>query len=314
MAAVKDWVMEKGGFGMRFLLYRKKAVLPVIVFSLVCSCLSGAGVSQASSKKLHGYTLQRVDVLDSRMKKVAVMEKGITFRYEKQKGNYIQISYYGKKRYLKTGNLVLDSGMAQYVRSHLNQFDSKIKLHRAAKVRPRPGKKGCIYKAAKGSQFKVYGKYGNYYKVQVDGRFGYVLRKGTVEICFIDVVSFPRIAGSTKKEKIVNFAKKFIGNPYVWGGTSLTAGCDCSGFVQQVYRQFGYNLPRCSYQQAEVGRLVKFSELKPGDLVFYYRGGRIGHVTMYIGNGKCIQARGAKYGIVMTDYDYSKPAFARRIL
>lgn len=299
---------------MKFLKYFRRAPIPVLIFSLVCGCFFNMETNSAASTGLHAYTLQRASVLDNRMKKVGVLEKGIVFSYKKQKGNFVQISYYGKKRYVRADSLVLDKDMAQYIRVNYKKFDSKVRLKSDEKVRPQAAPKGCIYRASGGSWFKVYGKYGSYYKVQVDGKFGYVPCSAVTKACFVDVVSFPKIAGTTKREKIVNFARKFLGNPYVWGGTSLTSGCDCSGFIQQIYKQFGYSLPRCSYEQAVTGRKVRFSEMKPGDLVFYYRGKNIGHVTMYIGNGKCIQARGARYGIVVTDYDYSQPAWARRII
>ena len=101
-------------------------------------------------------------------------------------------------------------------------------------------------------------------------------------------------AGNT----VVDFAKQYVGNPYVWGGTSLTDGCDCSGFVQQVYAHYGITLPRCSNNQSKVGERVSASSLQPGDLLFFQRGATIGHVAMYAGNGMIVHAKGSKYGIV----------------
>lgn len=131
----------------------------------------------------------------------------------------------------------------------------------------------------------------------------------------VQITSFEdAVYESEEQSDLVDLACSFVGNAYVWGGTNPNTGADCSGFVQYVYKQFGYDLPRCSYQQAEVGTLVPFSELQPGDLIFYKRGDRIGHVTMYIGDGMCVQARGRAYGICITKYDCSTPDHAMRIL
>lgn len=90
---------------------------------------------------------------------------------------------------------------------------------------------------------------------------------------------------------ICDYAKQFIGTKYVWGGESLTKGCDCSGFVRQVYKHFGYSINRVSSDQAASLKSVSKDELKPGDLVFYGpKNGKVNHVAMYIGDGKIIHA------------------------
>jgi len=288
--------------------------LLVVSFGIV-ACVGGIGAhASASGKALHAYTLKRTPVLNGKGRRVATLEKGITICYSKRNGNYVQFSYYGKKRYLKAGTLVLDGRMDAFIRKNLGLFDRKLRMKSAACVYRDASLKKRLYSASTGEEFKVYGGDGTKFKVQVDGRFGYVANRGVQERCYVNVITFPKLAGSTTAQKLINYAKMFVGNPYVWGGTSLTSGCDCSGFVQQVYRKFGYRLPRCSYEQAEVGQRVPLSSLKPGDLIFYRRGGRIGHVTLYIGGGKVVQARGSRYGIVITDYDYSTPAWAQRIL
>ncbi len=113
---------------------------------------------------------------------------------------------------------------------------------------------------------------------------------------------------------VASYACKFVGNPYVWGGTSLTKGADCSGFIMSVYAQFGYSLPHSSAAQAGCGRSVSLSKLQPGDLLFYRNGGRIGHVTMYIGGGRVVHASNKKDGIKISNYNYRQPACARRII
>lgn len=102
--------------------------------------------------------------------------------------------------------------------------------------------------------------------------------------------------GSEFGRNVADYALQFIGNPYVWGGTSLTSGADCSGFVQSVYRHFGLSIPRTSAEQAGYGREIAYEEMEPGDLVCYP-----GHVAMYIGGGRIVHARSAKAGIRVDD-------------
>lgn len=116
--------------------------------------------------------------------------------------------------------------------------------------------------------------------------------------------------GSTTRNKIVNYALKFQGNPYVWGGTSLTNGTDCSGFTQSVFRDIGVSIPRDSRSQAGSGKRVSVSSVQPGDLIFYAKRGSINHVAIYIGNGKVISASSPDTGIRITSYDYRTPVKA----
>ena len=118
--------------------------------------------------------------------------------------------------------------------------------------------------------------------------------------------------------EIAQYAIQFEGNPYVWGGTSLTNGADCSGFVYAVYRDFGYTLVRSSKDQAACSAYQSITpntvNLQPGDLVFYASGGVVDHVALYIGNGKVIQASTPKDGIVISKFNYRTPHSAKRVL
>ena len=107
------------------------------------------------------------------------------------------------------------------------------------------------------------------------------------------------------RQQIVDFALQFEGNPYVYGGTSLTNGADCSGFVMSVFAEFGYSLPRVAADQYYQSVKKEVADLEPGDLIFYGRG--IGHVALYIGDGQIIHASTAATGIKISDYDYEAP-------
>lgn len=113
--------------------------------------------------------------------------------------------------------------------------------------------------------------------------------------------------------EICEYARQFVGNPYRWGGTSLTKGADCSGFTLSVYANYGVSLPHSSKAQANCGTRIDLSELQPGDLVFY-GGKNIHHVAMYIGNGQVVHAQSTNTGIVVSSMNYNTPTRAVRIL
>lgn len=117
---------------------------------------------------------------------------------------------------------------------------------------------------------------------------------------------------SSGKQGIVAYAMQFLGNPYVWGGTSLTNGTDCSGFTQGIYRHFGVSLPRTSAAQAAATRSVSGSEVRVGDL-FFYGSGRVSHVALYIGNGQIIHASNHIDGIKISSAYYRKPLKIGRV-
>lgn len=119
---------------------------------------------------------------------------------------------------------------------------------------------------------------------------------------------------SDVRVELCEFAKQFVGNPYVWGGTSLTKGADCSGFVLSVFAEFGVTLPHYSVSQSQEGSAIDVSEVLPGDLIFYSNGSRINHVAIYIGNGQVVHASSPKTGIKISKYNYRTPVKARRIL
>ena len=116
--------------------------------------------------------------------------------------------------------------------------------------------------------------------------------------------------------KFLKYATQFLGNRYVWGGTSLTSGADCSGFTMSLFKKFGYSLSRTAAEQAYNGKAVKSNKLKPGDLVFYHTDrknkNRISHVAIYIGDGKILHSANKTQGVIISRL--GNPCAARRIL
>ena len=113
---------------------------------------------------------------------------------------------------------------------------------------------------------------------------------------------------------LANRAIQYVGCPYVYGGNSLSNGTDCSGFTMLLYAKYGISLSHSARAQARCGSEVSISELRPGDLVFYSRGGGIDHVAIYIGGGQVCHASNPTNGIIITRVDYRTPVCARRLL
>ena len=129
-------------------------------------------------------------------------------------------------------------------------------------------------------------------------------------------VNYNSASSQAMREAVVAYALQFVGNPYVYGGNSLTRGTDCSGFTKLVYAHFGYKLNRSSADQALNGTSVPVSldSLLPGDLLFYRTGGPINHVALYIGNGQIVHASTPRAGIIVANAYYRTPCAARRII
>lgn len=166
---------------------------------------------------------------------------------------------------------------------------------------------------AKGEELTVVEVLDGWVQVEVDGyseayvSSDYVtvekkLKTGNTmdELKYGDGVSDVRI-------QLVNYALQFVGLKYVWGGTSLTKGADCSGFTQQIFKKFGIKLPRTSYNQPSAGKKIKASQAQPGDLFFYGDSSGINHVAIYIGNGKIVHASNPKDGVKISNAFYRTP-------
>ncbi|MCH5272696.1 MAG: C40 family peptidase [Lachnospiraceae bacterium] len=125
-------------------------------------------------------------------------------------------------------------------------------------------------------------------------------------------------ANEEKAKQVADYAKTAVGTAYVWGGTNISTGVDCSGLCYAAYKKFGYTLPRVSRDMAASQSLLSVTPnttyLKAGDLVFYASGGVVDHVAMYIGNGKVVHASDYSTGVIISNYNYRTPHSAKRVI
>ena len=142
----------------------------------------------------------------------------------------------------------------------------------------------------------------------------YLKRTGREKPVYAYKVETVEMNTAGKGQEIADFALQFVGNPYVWGGTSLTSGADCSGFVQSVYRNFGISLPRVAADQAQAGTRVSLEQLQTGDLIFYADGGAIYHVVLYLGNGQVVHASSAATGIKISPVNWQNAVWGVRLI
>ncbi len=234
---------------------------------------------------------------------------------------------YVKNEYLLTGD---EAGT--YAEDHLDKIATVTT--QTLKVRETQDiNSACVSMIPEGDSYPVKEEYEDWAQVKVGEGLEGCVSKEYVNISFVLDVAISReeeeaiarreaeeaaAAAAAKaaagRQDICRYAVQFVGNPYVWGGASLTNGADCSGFTMRVYAKFGYSLPHSAASQSNYGKAVSISNLKPGDLLFYKgSNGSISHVTMYIGNGQVVHASSAKTGIKISSVGYRTPCCARRI-
>ncbi len=177
----------------------------------------------------------------------------------------------------------------------------------------------CVTVVLEGTQLDYVETVDGWHKVMIDNDEAYVFAEyaDVTEVLETAVTLTELMYGqgvSDIRVDMVEYAKQFLGNPYVWGGTSLTNGTDCSGFVQSIYKKFGISISRTSRSQATEGTKITIDQAKPGDLIFYSQNGTINHVAMYIGGGQVIHASNPKSGIKISKYNYRTPDRIKRII
>lgn len=238
-----------------------------------------------------------------------------------ESGNFYKIKSgkvtgYVTKQYLATGKRAEDLAL-QYA-----DLRAIIKIA-ALKVRSGPGTKYKQWTTIRREEtYIVTNQLDGWVEIEIDedSDKGYISTSNNyVEVRYAleqAVEFFPATKGpTTLRTNIKNTAIKYIGGKYVWGGTSLGSGVDCSGFVQQIFKIYGVKLPRTSRDQAKVGTAVSSGNKKVGDLIFYANSnGVIDHVAIYIGNNQIVHAANSKSGIKINNWDYRTPHSIRNVL
>lgn len=170
-----------------------------------------------------------------------------------------------------------------------------------------------------GEELNVLEDLSGWVKVDLDNTNGFISKD------YVDIsVQLPKAMTMTEvrygngvsdvRVDLISYATQFVGNPYVWGATSLTNGADCSGFTLSIFAKYGVYLPHSSKAQANCGTRISASEAKPGDLFFYGSGSSISHVAIYIGNGQIVHASSKKTGIKISNAFYRSPICVTRVL
>jgi len=223
--------------------------------------------------------------------------------YKIESGN---VKGYVSKDYIITGEEALKRAQKE-ARDYLTVTTSVLR------VREEPTTDSDILsKVNKGEKLAVVEEVDGWVKVEVNDLEGYVsadyvkikteLKTGNTmkELNYGSGISNTRV-------DLVNYALQFVGNPYVWGGTSLTNGTDCSGFTMRIYQRYGIYLPHSSRAQPNHGTKISRDQIRPGDLIFYGNGRSINHVAIYMGNGQVVHASNARDGIKISNAFYRTP-------
>lgn len=245
--------------------------------------ISTENVAYAKEDKLNVRTSASTD-----SKALMQLNLGDSVTVLSKSGDWTQVDADGTIGYVKSSNLTYQ--LTAYCKG--NGVNVRIGLSQDAI---------SIDKLNQGDEMTVLAKVTDRYKVRYNGQIGYIAS---------EYVTFDEMEGAGGVA-VVEYAKQFLGNRYVYGGTSLTTGTDCSGFTMGVYRHFGYSLPRTSSAQRSAGTKVSsLAEAKPGDLICYS-----GHVAIYMGNNKIIHASNAKDGIKIShNAAYRNIVAIRRIM
>ncbi len=270
-------------------------LLAVFIFSIAGIAGSQSQLAQVSAStvitgKVSSSKLNIRASKSTSSKKLKTIRKGKTVNILEAGKKWVKVSVagvigYTKGAYIKTSygtasDLYKNAIAGRVTRKTLNIYSSKN------------GSSSTKLTLKKGARVKVLTTNSTWVKVKVGDVIGYVKGK------YVKTENGTASSNSSKGESVVAYARRFLGNPYVYGGSSLTHGTDCSGFVMSIYRHFGRSLPHSSYALRSVGRRVSggIRNAKPGDIICYS-----GHVAIYMGNNRVIHASNPSTGIKITN-------------
>ena len=235
-----------------------------------------------------------------------------------EEDGWYQITSGKVKGYVSSEYIITGEEAKEYAKGVMRKV--AIAKTDALRVREEPNT-DCkvIMTISNGEEFELAAIEGDWVKVDVNGDYGYISAEYVdVSVQLKHAYTIAELnfgpGVSSVRVKLVQEALKYVGNRYVWGGTSLTNGADCSGYVLALYKKIaGISLPHYSGSQSKYGKAVNAKDAKPGDLFFYGSGKSISHVAIYIGNGQIVHASTAKTGIKVSDANYRTILAVRRI-
>lgn len=323
-----------------------RGIFATLAFMLASAGTAGASAAVTDKHRGDGipaYTKVRIDVLsgaEDNAEKIGSVPAGTVFRYVEREGGFLKVRYQSAYGYVDRSGVLLDKAVTKFARDNPNRFGKLATVKKAETKLYDIDTRKPLAVVQKDTVFLVEDSLDYFYKISLDGTTALVLKEDVETSIYVRVTDFGNdtetvgeilmkikkmrgriadgrqapAAASPVRSTIVKYAMQFVGNPYVWGGTSLTDGADCSGYVQSVLKHFGISVPRCTYDQVNAGKRISLSSVQPGDLVFYMRGSLVGHVAMYIGGGRVVHARGSLYGIMVTDMYYNTPCSAADVI
>ena len=223
-------------------------------------------------------------------KKLATVRKGKTVNILEAGKKWVKVSVAGVIGYTKGAYIKTSYGNASNL--YKNAIAGKVTRKSLKIYKSKNGSAGSVLTLKKGAKVKVLTTNSTWVKVKVGEVIGYVKGK------YVKTKNGTASSNSSRGESVIAYARRFLGNPYIYGGSSLTHGTDCSGFVMAIYRHFGKSLPHSSYALRSVGRGVSggIKNARPGDIICYS-----GHVALYMGNNRVIHASNPSTGIKITN-------------
>lgn len=245
-------------------------------------------------------------------------KKGTKLTCYSKKGDWTRVKYGKSKYYVATRYLATKKPATTTVStSSSTKSNTYTRYVTASALTIRKKASTSAEKAgsyARGTSITCYGEKSGWTTVKYSGNYCYVSSQYLSGTKPSTTTSSATTSSKTTGEQVVSYAKQFIGNPYKWGGESLTNGVDCSGFTMKVYEHFGYKLPHSSTAQRYEGTAVSWEQKQPGDLICYDMINGVGHVGIYIGNNQVVHAGSASTGIHTSTANYRSVNCVRRIV